>query len=90
MPRLRRLSGKEVVRILQDLGFEVIRVRGSQYILRRTVVIGSGASAHEATQTVNVPVHGGDVLGIGLLKRLYRDLSRYMSEDELRDHFYVG
>lgn len=29
MPKLRRLSGKEVLIILQSLGFEIVRVRGS-------------------------------------------------------------
>jgi predicted RNA binding protein YcfA (HicA-like mRNA interferase family) len=82
MPRLRRLSGAEVIRILKQFGFEVIRVRGSHHILRR--VVG------EETQTVNVPVHANKVLASGLLKRLYRDLSRYISEDELYPHFYAG
>lgn len=37
MPKLRRLSGKQVLRILEQLGFEVIRVRGSHHTLRRVV-----------------------------------------------------
>jgi predicted RNA binding protein YcfA (HicA-like mRNA interferase family) len=81
MPKLRRLSGGEVVRILAGFGFEVIRIRGSHHILRR--VVG------KETQTVNVPVHGSQVLASGLLKKLYRDVSRYISKEELGPHFYA-
>ncbi len=79
MPKLRRLGGSDIVRILQKLGFEIIRVRGSHHILRRTI---SGE-----IQTVNVPVHGNKPLPIGTLKRLYRDLLRYLPQDELDSHF---
>jgi predicted RNA binding protein YcfA (HicA-like mRNA interferase family) len=64
MPRLRRLSGAEVIRILKQFDFEVIRIKGSHHILRR-VVDGE-------TQTINVPVHASQVLATGLLKRLYQ------------------
>jgi predicted RNA binding protein YcfA (HicA-like mRNA interferase family) len=79
MPKLPRLSGKDVVKILEALGFAVVRIRGSHPIMRRTV------SGH--TQTVNVPVHGKKPLATGMTKRLYRDLQRYISEDELKEHF---
>jgi predicted RNA binding protein YcfA (HicA-like mRNA interferase family) len=35
MPKLPRISGSEIVRALQRLGFEVARQRGSHIILRR-------------------------------------------------------
>jgi hypothetical protein len=35
MPRLRRLSGSEVIRILEDFGFAVLTQRGSHVKLRR-------------------------------------------------------
>jgi predicted RNA binding protein YcfA (HicA-like mRNA interferase family) len=35
MPRLPRLSGREIVRALERLGFEVVRQRGSHIVLRR-------------------------------------------------------
>ncbi len=85
MPKLRKLSGQDVVRILQGYGFSIVRVRGSHHILRRVVIIGG----IEVTQTVNIPVHGSTELAPGMLKRLYRDLQRYLSEDELRDDFYT-
>ena len=81
MPKLRRLSGADVVGILEEFGFVVVRIRGSHHVMRR-VIKGE-------TQTVNVPVHGSKILGTGMLKRLYRDTSRYFSEDQLRDYFYA-
>ena len=35
MPKLPRISGAEAVRILEQLGFVVVRQRGSHVILRR-------------------------------------------------------
>jgi predicted RNA binding protein YcfA (HicA-like mRNA interferase family) len=84
MPKLRRLNGQDVIRIVQGYGFTVIRIRGSHHILRRVVLV----SGKEETQTVNVPVHGSSSLTMGTLKRLYRDLQRYISEDDLHDDFY--
>ncbi|HEY2329057.1 MAG TPA: type II toxin-antitoxin system HicA family toxin [Verrucomicrobiae bacterium] len=35
MPKLPRISGPEIVRALQRLGFEIARQRGSHIIMRR-------------------------------------------------------
>ncbi len=35
MPRLPRLSGPELIRALEKLGFSVVRQRGSHVLLRR-------------------------------------------------------
>lgn len=85
MPKLRRLSGQEILRILAQFGFEVVRVKGSHHILRRVLMVGG----KEETQTVNVPVHGSQPLATGMLKRLYRDLQRYIPEAELHNSFYA-
>jgi predicted RNA binding protein YcfA (HicA-like mRNA interferase family) len=37
MPRLRRLSGADIIKILQSVGFEVISIKGSHHKLRRVV-----------------------------------------------------
>ena len=37
MPKLPRISGAEIVKALQRLGFEVARQRGSHIIMRRGV-----------------------------------------------------
>ena len=90
MPKLRRLNGLEVVRILRGRGFEVVRIKGSHHIMRRTVNVTTtdGATIDEV-QTINVPVHGSQPLATGMLKRLYRDMQRYLTDEELRPHFYT-
>jgi predicted RNA binding protein YcfA (HicA-like mRNA interferase family) len=35
MPKLRRISGREAIRILQRLGFKQVRQRGSHVVLRK-------------------------------------------------------
>jgi predicted RNA binding protein YcfA (HicA-like mRNA interferase family) len=70
MTRLPRLKGKEVVRILGRIGFQVVRTRGSHVFLR-----------HEDGRVTTVPVHSGEVLGPGLLRSILRDVE--MTIDEL-------
>ncbi len=50
MPRLRSLSGADIIKILESFGFEVISIKGSHHKLRRIV--------NEQQQTLHVPVHG--------------------------------
>ena len=90
MPKLRRLNGLDLVRIFEQFGFVVIRVRGSHHVMRRsTKVLRVDGTSYQETQTINIPVHGAKSLGSGLLKRIYRESSRYLSEDDLRIHFYT-
>jgi predicted RNA binding protein YcfA (HicA-like mRNA interferase family) len=79
MPRLRRLSGWEVVRILRSFGFEPVSQRGSHVKLQRATVSGR--------QTLTIPLH--DDLDTGTLKAILRQVSRFIPEDELRSHFYA-
>lgn len=81
MPKLRRLSGKEIVKILEGLGFKLVRVRGSHHQMQR--IVG------DKTQTLIVPVHGSKSLATGTLKALYRQASEYIEEAELRLQFYT-
>lgn len=34
MPKLRKLKGREVIKILKDHGFNVVRIKGSHHFLR--------------------------------------------------------
>lgn len=63
MPRLPRVTGREVVRALERGEFEVVRQRGSHVFLR-----------HEDGRGTVVPVHSGEVLGPGLLSKILRDV----------------
>lgn len=58
MSKLPGLTGNEVIKALQKVGFEVARVRGSHHIL-----------IHPDGR----PVHSGETIGTGLLAQILRD-----------------
>ncbi len=62
MTRLPRLKGKEVVRVLEQMGFRVVRIRGSHVFLK-----------HADGRATTVPVHSGETIGPGLLRSILRD-----------------
>ncbi len=81
MPKLRRLTGKQVLDILKRFGFEVVRVRGSHHQVQRIV--------SKQTQNLTVPVHGNRPIPIGTLKNIMRSAGVYLSEAELNAAFYA-
>ena len=70
MTRLPRLKGKELVRLLEKPGFEMVRTRGSHLFLR-----------HADGRVTTVPVHAGETVGPGLLRSILRDVE--LSVDDL-------
>ena len=70
MTRLPHLKGKELVRLLEKLGFEIVRTRGSHLFLR-----------HADGRVTTVPVHAGETIGPGLLRSILRDVE--LSADDL-------
>jgi predicted RNA binding protein YcfA (HicA-like mRNA interferase family) len=81
MAKLRRLSGKEVLRILESLGFEVRRITGSHHHMQLRLP--------DKTCRASVPVHGNQALATGTLKSIYRQVSPCIPDDELRPLFYT-
>jgi predicted RNA binding protein YcfA (HicA-like mRNA interferase family) len=81
MPKLRSLSGPEIIAIFERFGFAVIRVNGSHHIMRRVV--------EGKKQSLNIPVHGKKPLPTGTLRSVYRDGCQYLAEEELKPHFYA-
>lgn len=79
MPKLRVLSGREVVKILSKFGFEIVSQKGSHVKLRRILPDGT-------KQTLTVPLH--EELDKGTLKAIIRQASRYIPEEELKQYFY--
>jgi len=53
------LQAKDVIRALEALGFEIVRQRGSQARLR-----------HPDARVVTVPVHRGQDVGRGLVRKI--------------------
>ena len=79
MPKLKRLSGNEVVSILSGFGFQIHSQRGSHVKLKR---IEQGQA-----QILTVPLH--KELDRGTLQAILRQASRFIAESELRQRFYV-
>ena len=71
MTRLPRLKGKEIVRILEQAGFRVVRTRGSHAVLK-----------HLDGRTTVVPLHSSETIGPGLLRAILRDVE--MSVDSFQ------
>jgi predicted RNA binding protein YcfA (HicA-like mRNA interferase family) len=79
MPKLKRLSGQDVIKILSSFGFVVAGQKGSHVKLVRALPDGS-------KQPLTIPAHSE--LDKGTLKAIIRQASRYVPETELKPHFY--
>lgn len=79
MPKLKVLSGSDVVRILQSFHFEIQSQKGSHIKLARLTETG-------VKQTLVIPNHAE--IDIGTLKAIYRQSLKYISENKLFPHFY--
>lgn len=62
MPKLSPIGGKELVRILQKQKFITVRQKGSHVRLE-----------HPDGRKTTVPVHTGESIGVGLLRKILRD-----------------
>ena len=78
MPKLRRLSGNDVVSILTHFGFQSHSQRGSHIKLKRT--------KDGQIQTLTIPLH--KELDTGTLQAIFRQACRFIIESELRPKFY--
>jgi len=79
MPKLRRLSGDDLIRILSRFGFHPISQRGSHVKVRRTLPGGTH-------QTLTVVLH--DELDKGTTRAIYRQALRLIAELDLQPYFY--
>jgi predicted RNA binding protein YcfA (HicA-like mRNA interferase family) len=62
MPKLPRRRGREVIGVLKRAGFEVVRIKGSHHFLK-----------HPDGRCTVVPVHAGEIIGVGLMKTILDD-----------------
>ena len=62
MSRLPILSARKVIRALEQIGFEVVRQKGSHVRLK-----------HKDGRVVTVPIHAGKDISRGLLRKILRD-----------------
>ncbi len=78
MPKLKILSGEEVVKILKNFNFEIVSQKGSHVKLFRM--------KNDSEQILVIPNH--KELKKGTIKAIYNQAKRYVSEDELCGYFY--
>jgi len=81
MPRLRRLNAREVIQILEGLGFVQVRVKGSHYRFM--------FRAGDKVCFTTVPVHGSNPIATTTLRSIYRQAASCIPEDELTSLFYT-
>ena len=80
MPKLPVVSGSELVKAFKKMGFTVVSQKGSHIKLVRNAPDGS-------RQVLTVPNH--PELDKGTIQAIYRQTLRYISEGELKKHFYA-
>ncbi|MDX9802107.1 MAG: type II toxin-antitoxin system HicA family toxin [Spirochaetia bacterium] len=80
MPKMKRLSGKEVVAILNKSGFKTISQKGSHVKLCN--ITSSGVR-----QILTIPLHSE--LDNGTLRAIIRQVSRFIPQEHLKSDFYV-
>ncbi len=80
MPKLRVLSGGDIVKILGDFGFSIAGQKGSHIKLKRILEGG-------IKQTLTIPNH--QELDKGTIRAIYNQALRYIPESNLRNFFYL-
>lgn len=64
MPKLSPIRGVKLVKILTKLGFDKVRQKGSHVRLE-----------HSDGRKTTVPIHSGELVGKGLLRKILRDVN---------------
>ena len=72
MSRLPILTGVELIKILEKVGFEIIRQKGSHVFLK-----------HQDNRITIIPVHKGKDVDRALLRKILRDTK--ISPNEFKD-----
>ncbi len=62
MPKLTPINSKELIKILERQGFKPIHQKGSHLRM-----------VHADGRKTTVPVHSGEKVGVGLLRKILRD-----------------
>jgi predicted RNA binding protein YcfA (HicA-like mRNA interferase family) len=69
MARTPVVRGKDLITALTRVGFEVVRTKGSHRFLK-----------HPDGRATVVPVHSGETIGVGLLRKILRDAELTVEE----------
>ena len=77
--KLRRLSGRDVIKIFNSFGFEISRQKGSHINLVR--------ETEGRKQILSVPNH--KEIDRGTLHEIFKQALRFIADSDLRKHFYT-
>lgn len=77
MPKLRVLSGADLVKIFKNFGFVVVFQKGSHAKLRRMM--------HDSHQTLTIPIHKN--VEKGTTKAIYNQAKAFIPEADLKGYF---
>ncbi|KKT80947.1 MAG: hypothetical protein UW78_C0021G0011 [Candidatus Azambacteria bacterium GW2011_GWA1_44_9] len=64
MPKLSPIRGKEFIALLKKQGFSTVRQKGSHVRME-----------HSDGRKTSVPIHAGEQIGKGLLRKILRDVN---------------
>lgn len=78
MPKPRRLSGADIIKIFEEFGFTIKNQRGSHIKLTRSCL--------GTTQALLVSNH--KELKTGAIVGIFKQALQYIPEPDLRSHFY--
>ena len=75
MPKLVPITASKIIKILRWLGFEEVRIKGSHHFFIHPL----------SKKSTTIPVHSNEVLGVGILKLILRDIDLSVGEyDKLK------
>jgi predicted RNA binding protein YcfA (HicA-like mRNA interferase family) len=78
-PKLKRLSGKDIISIFAHFGFVIHSQKGSHAKLRRVLQSGE-------RQTLTIPIH--EELDAGTVRTIMKEASRYIPQETLHPFFF--
>ena len=78
-PRLKRLTSRDILRVLHVFGFVMTAQKGSHAKLCRELPGGE-------RQSLTIPIHRD--LAPGTVLAIYRQAGRFVPEPDLRPYFY--
>jgi predicted RNA binding protein YcfA (HicA-like mRNA interferase family) len=80
MSKLKVLSGKDIVKIFEEIGFHIAGQKGSHLKLKREI-------ENNHSQTLTIPNH--QELDKGTIKAIDNQSLKYIPESDLRKYFYT-
>ena len=71
MPKLSPINSKELIKILEKQGFNKVHQKGSHVRMK-----------HTDGRRTTIPIHSGEKVGVGLLRKILRDTGISRSDFE--------